>query len=83
MPRVAAAVSVRYIRYSSRSTDNSNSLDTQVTFNFTWNSGNAVGGVNVLFAWMTAWVALFIMELLYVVPTLGLNSYTFTLQNPI
>jgi hypothetical protein len=25
-------------------------LDAQVTFKFTWNSGNAVGGVNVLFA---------------------------------
>jgi len=27
-----------------------NPLDTQVTFKFNWNSGNAVAGVNVLFA---------------------------------
>jgi hypothetical protein len=59
-----------------------NPLDTQVTFNFTWNSGNAVAGVNVLFALGDSMGGVNYYGTTYVVPSLGLNSYTFPLQNP-
>jgi hypothetical protein len=59
-----------------------NPLDTQVTFDFTWNSGNAVSGVNVLFALGDSLGGVDYYGTGYVVPTLGLNSYTFTLQSP-
>jgi hypothetical protein len=59
-----------------------NPLDTQVTFQFTWNSGNAVGGVNVLFALDDNNGGVNYYGTGYVVPTPGLNSYTFALQSP-
>jgi hypothetical protein len=59
-----------------------NPLDTQVTFNFTWNSGDAVGGVNVLFALDDANGGIDYYGTTYVIPTPGLNSYTFALQSP-
>jgi hypothetical protein len=57
-----------------------NPLDTQVTFNFNWNSGNAVAGVNVLFALDDSMGGVNYYGTGYVVPTPGLNSYTFLLQ---
>jgi hypothetical protein len=59
-----------------------NLLDTQVTFDFTWNSGIAVGGVNVLFALGDSLGGVDYYGTGYVVPTPGLNSYTFALQAP-
>ena len=59
-----------------------NTADTQVTFNFTWNSGNAVGGVNVLFALDDNNGGINYYATGYNIPTLGLNSYTFALQSP-
>ena len=59
-----------------------NPLDTKVTFDFTWNSGNAVAGVNVLFALDDSLGGVDYYGTGYVVPTPGLNSYTFTLQSP-
>jgi hypothetical protein len=59
-----------------------NPLDTQVTFNFTWNSGNAVAGVNVLFALDDSMGGTVYYGTGYNVPTPGLNSYTFNLLNP-
>jgi hypothetical protein len=59
-----------------------NLLDTKVTFDFTWNSGNAVGGVNVLFALGDSLGGVDYYGTGYVVPTPGLNSYTFALQAP-
>jgi hypothetical protein len=59
-----------------------NILDTQVTFDYTWNSGNAVGGVNVLFALDDSNGGTDYYGTGYVVPTPGLNSYTFALQAP-
>jgi hypothetical protein len=57
-----------------------NSLDTQVTFHFLWNSGNAVAGVNVLFALDDSMGGVNYYGTGYNVPTPGLNSYTFALQ---
>src|ERR1022692_2618684 len=57
-----------------------NSLDTQVTFNFTWNSGNAVAGVNVLFALGDSMGGVNYYGTGYNVPSPGLNSYTFALK---
>jgi hypothetical protein len=54
-------------------------LDTQVTFDFLWNSGDAVAGVNVIFAMGGASGADY-YGTGYNVPTPGLNSYTFPLQ---
>ena len=59
-----------------------NPLDTQVTFKFTWNSGNAVSGVNVLFALGDSLGGVNYYGTGYNVPSPGLNSYTFNLQNP-
>jgi hypothetical protein len=59
-----------------------NLADTQVTFNFIWNSGNAVAGVNVLFALDDSMGGVNYYGTGYLVPTAGLNSYTFTLQSP-
>jgi hypothetical protein len=59
-----------------------NPLDNQVTFTFTWNSGNAVAGVNVLFALDDSLGGVNYYGTGYVVPTPGLNSYTFPLQAP-
>ena len=59
-----------------------NSLDTQVTFNFIWNSGNAVAGVNVLFALDDSMGGTDYYGTGYNVPSPGLNSYTFALQSP-
>jgi hypothetical protein len=59
-----------------------NPADTQVTFNFLWNSGNAVGGVNVLFALDDSMGGVDYYGTGYNVPTPGLNSYTFNLQGP-
>jgi hypothetical protein len=62
-----------------------NPLDTQVTFNFLWNSGTVVpdsGGVNVLFALDDSAGGVDYYGTGYVYPTAGLNSYTFTLQSP-
>jgi hypothetical protein len=59
-----------------------NPLDTQVTFDFTWNSGNAVAGVNVLFALDDANGGTDYYGTGYLVPTPGLNSYTFPLMSP-
>jgi PEP-CTERM motif len=59
-----------------------NPLDTQVTFNFTWNSGNAIAGVNVLFALDDSLGGVNYYGTGYNIPTPGLNSYTFALQNP-
>jgi hypothetical protein len=56
--------------------------DAQVTFNFTWNSGNAVAGVNVLFALDDSMGGVHYYATGYNVPTPGLNSYTFALQPP-
>lgn len=54
---------------------------TQVTFTFNWNSGNAVAGVNVLFSLDDSnGGAADYYGTGYVVPTPGLNSYTFPLQ---
>jgi len=55
------------------------SSDTQVTFDFLWNSGDAVAGVNVLFA-MGGASGPDYYGTGYNVPTPGLNSYTFPLQ---
>jgi len=57
-----------------------NPLDTQVTFNFTWNSGNAVAGVNVLFALDDSMGGVNYYGTGYNVPSPGLNSYTLALQ---
>lgn len=57
-----------------------NPLDTQVTFTFLWNSGNAVAGVNVLFALDDSLGGVNYYGTGYNVPTPGLNSYTFPLQ---
>jgi hypothetical protein len=54
--------------------------DTQVTFTFSWNSGNAVAGVNVLFALDDSMGGVNYYGTGYNVPTAGLNSYTFPLQ---
>jgi hypothetical protein len=59
-----------------------NPLDTQVTFDFTWNSGNAVGGVNVLFALDDSSGGVNYYATGYNIPSPGLNSYTFALQSP-
>jgi hypothetical protein len=59
-----------------------NAADTQVTFNFLWNSGNAVAGVNVLFALDDSMGGVDYYGTGYLVPKSGLNSYTFTLQSP-
>ena len=57
-----------------------NPLDNQVTFNFLWNSGNAVAGVNVLFALDDSLGGVNYYGTGYNIPTPGLNSYTFPLQ---
>lgn len=57
-----------------------NPLDTQVTFNFVWNSGNAVAGVNVLFALDDSMGGVNYYGTGYNIPSPGLNSYTFALQ---
>jgi PEP-CTERM motif len=57
-----------------------NPLDTQVTSNFNWNSGNAVAGVNVLFALDDSMGGVNYYGTGYNVPSPGLNSYTFALQ---
>jgi PEP-CTERM motif len=57
-----------------------NPADTQVTFTFLWNSGNAVAGVNVLFALDDSMGGVNYYGTGYNVPTPGLNSYTFALQ---
>jgi hypothetical protein len=57
-----------------------NTADTQVTFDFNWNSGNAVAGVNVLFALDDSLGGSDYYGTGYNVPTPGLNSYTFNLQ---
>jgi len=59
-----------------------NPLDTQVTFNFMWNSGNAVAGVNVLFALDDSMGGVNYYGTGYNIPSPGLNSYTFALQVP-
>lgn len=59
-----------------------NLLDTQVTFDFTWNSGNAVGGVNVLFALGDSLGGVDYYGTGYNIPSPGLNTYTFPLQSP-
>jgi hypothetical protein len=59
-----------------------NSADTQVTFDFTWNSGDAVAGVNVLFALDDSMGGTDYYGTGYNIPTPGLNSYTFNLQSP-
>jgi hypothetical protein len=59
-----------------------NPLDTQVTFHFTWNSGNAVAGVNVLFALGDSMGGVVYYGTGYNIPSPGLNSYTFPLVNP-
>jgi len=56
-----------------------NPADTQVTFNYLWNSGNAVAGVNVLFAMGGASGADY-YGTGYIIPKPGLNSFTFPLQ---
>jgi hypothetical protein len=57
-----------------------NPLDTQVTFKFNWNSGNAVAGVNVLFALDDSLGGVNYYGTGYNVPSPGLNTYTFNLQ---
>jgi hypothetical protein len=57
-----------------------NHLDNQVTFTFLWNSGNAVAGVNVLFALDDSMGGVNYYGTGYNIPTPGLNSYTFPLQ---
>jgi hypothetical protein len=57
-----------------------NPLDTQVTFKFNWNSGNAVAGVNVLFALDDSMGGVNYYGTGYNIPTPGVNSYTFPLQ---
>jgi PEP-CTERM motif len=59
-----------------------NPLDTQVTFKFTWNLGNALAGVNVLFALDDNMGGVDYYGTGYNVPSPGLNSYTFALQAP-
>jgi hypothetical protein len=59
-----------------------NPADTQVTFNFLWNSGNAVAGVNVLFALDDSMGGTDYYGTGYLIPTSGLNSFTFALQSP-
>ena len=59
-----------------------NPLDAQVTFNFIWNSGIPAGGVNVLFALDDSNGGSDYYATGYVVPTAGLNSYTYALQSP-
>ena len=59
-----------------------NPLDTEVTFDFLWNSGNAVAGVNVIFALDDSAGGVNYYSTGYNIPTLGLNSYTFDLQSP-
>jgi hypothetical protein len=56
-----------------------NPLDTQVTFDYIWNSGDAVAGVNVIFAMGGASGADY-YDTGYIVPQPGLNSFTFPLQ---
>jgi hypothetical protein len=57
-----------------------NPLDTRVTFKFNWNSGNAVAGVNVLFALDDSLGGVDYYGTGYNVPSPGLNSYSFALQ---
>jgi len=57
-----------------------NPLDTQVTFKFNWNSGNAVAGVNVLFALDDSLGGVNYYGTGYNVPSPGVNTYTFNLQ---
>jgi hypothetical protein len=57
-----------------------NPADNQVTFTFLWNSGNAVAGVNVLFALDDSMGGVNYYGTGYNIPTPGLNSYTFNLQ---
>jgi hypothetical protein len=59
-----------------------NPADTQVTFNYLWNSGNAVAGVNVLFALDDSNGGVNYYGTGYVIPQPGLNSFTFPLQQP-
>jgi PEP-CTERM motif len=57
-----------------------NPLDNQVTFTFIWNSGNAVAGVNVLFALDDSMGGVNYYGTGYNIPSPGVNSYTFPLQ---
>jgi hypothetical protein len=56
------------------------SADTQVTFDYLWNSGNAVAGVNVLFSLDDSLGNADYYGTGYVIPAPGLNSFTFALQ---
>ena len=59
-----------------------NPLWSQVTFSYIWNSGDAVGGVNVIFSLddSGAGGAADYYQTGYVVPQLGVNTFTFALQ---
>jgi hypothetical protein len=59
-----------------------NTADTQVTFNYLWNSGDAVAGVQAVLALDDANGGVNYYFTGYNVPTPGLNSYTFALQQP-
>jgi len=79
-PGGSGSFSTMYYPIPSSQQTTLNPLDTQVTFNFLWNSGNAVAGVNVLFALDDSLGGVNYYGTGYVVPTPGLNSYTFPLQ---
>ena len=56
--------------------------DTLVTLNFLWNSGDAVGGVQVVWGLIDSDNNGSYYFSGYNVPTPGLNSYTFAIQDP-
>jgi hypothetical protein len=68
-----------YIPPSQEAANNPNA--TQVVFNYTWNSGDAVAGVNVLFALDDSLGGSEYYGTGYVIPSPGLNSFTFNLQS--
>jgi hypothetical protein len=59
-----------------------NPADNEVTFTYNWNSGDAVGGVNVLFALDDSNGGTNYYGTGYVLPVPGPNSFTFPLQQP-
>jgi hypothetical protein len=75
----AGSFSTMYYAIPSNQQTALNPLDSQVTFDFYWNSGDAIGGVNVLFALDDSMGGVEYYGTGYNIPTPGLNSYTFAL----
>jgi len=78
-PGGSGSFSTMYYPIPANQVTTMNPLDTQVTFDYLWNSGNAVAGVNVIFAMGGASGADY-YSTGYNIPKPGLNSYTFPLQ---